>query len=125
MLVDRKMAPPASTSRARTPTTRTKQPRHPSFTSQDRSILETKVLGLFTCSLPLKADIDMTTLMIYKFIRLRFTNEGNPTRERGKPNKRRISDMAIVRFRPYGLTADPFRDFGDIQSEMNRLFDSF
>ena len=34
--------------------------------------------------------------------------------------------MAIVRFRPFGqLAADPFRDFGDVQTEMNRLFDSF
>src|SRR5580765_331807 len=33
--------------------------------------------------------------------------------------------MAIVRFRPYGLTTDPFRDFSDMQSEVNRLFDSF
>src|SRR5262249_22645752 len=32
--------------------------------------------------------------------------------------------MAIVRFRPYGLI-DPFRDFSEIQSEMNRLFDCF
>jgi HSP20 family protein len=33
--------------------------------------------------------------------------------------------MAIVRFRPYSPAADPFRDFSEIQSEMNRLFDSF
>jgi HSP20 family protein len=33
--------------------------------------------------------------------------------------------MAIVRFRPYGLTTDPFRDFSEMQSEVNRLFDSF
>jgi len=33
--------------------------------------------------------------------------------------------MAIVRFRPYGNVLDPFRDFSEIQSEMNRLFDSF
>ncbi len=30
--------------------------------------------------------------------------------------------MAIVRFRQ---AVDPFRDFGDIQTEVNRLFDSF
>ena len=33
--------------------------------------------------------------------------------------------MALVRFRPFGQVVDPFRDLGDIQSEMNRLFDSF
>lgn len=33
--------------------------------------------------------------------------------------------MAIVRFRPLSQAVDPFRDLGDIQSEMNRLFDSF
>jgi HSP20 family protein len=33
--------------------------------------------------------------------------------------------MALVRFRPFGQAVDPFRDLGDIQSEMNRLFDSF
>ena len=33
--------------------------------------------------------------------------------------------MAIVRFRPYGNMLDPFRDFSDIQSEVNKLFDSF
>ncbi len=31
--------------------------------------------------------------------------------------------MALVRFRPFG-SVDPFRDLGDIQSEMNRMFDS-
>src|SRR5215831_13275529 len=31
--------------------------------------------------------------------------------------------MAIVRFRPF--SPDPLRDFSDIQSEMNRLFDGF
>lgn len=30
--------------------------------------------------------------------------------------------MALVRFRQ---AVDPFRDYGDIQAEMNRLFDSF
>jgi HSP20 family protein len=33
--------------------------------------------------------------------------------------------MAIVRFRPFGNAVDPFREFGDVQSEMNRLFDTF
>jgi HSP20 family protein len=33
--------------------------------------------------------------------------------------------MALVRFRPFGQAVDPFRDLGDIQSEMNRLFDGF
>ena len=33
--------------------------------------------------------------------------------------------MAIVRFRPFSQTLDPFRDFGDIQTEVNRLFDNF
>lgn len=33
--------------------------------------------------------------------------------------------MAIVRFRPFGQAVDPFRDFGDVQTEVNRLFDSF
>lgn len=33
--------------------------------------------------------------------------------------------MAIVRFRPFSQAVDPLRDFSDIQSEMNRLFDSF
>ena len=33
--------------------------------------------------------------------------------------------MAIVRFRPYGSIVDPSGGFSEIQSEMNRLFDSF
>jgi HSP20 family protein len=33
--------------------------------------------------------------------------------------------MAIVRFRPFSPAVDPLRDFSEIQSEMNRLFDSF
>jgi HSP20 family protein len=33
--------------------------------------------------------------------------------------------MALVRFRPFGQAVDPFRDLTDIQSEMNRLFDTF
>ncbi len=33
--------------------------------------------------------------------------------------------MAIVRFRPYSSVVDPLRDFSEIQSEVNRLFDSF
>ena len=33
--------------------------------------------------------------------------------------------MAIVRFRPFGNAVDPFREFCDVQSEMNRLFDTF
>jgi HSP20 family protein len=33
--------------------------------------------------------------------------------------------MALVRFRPLGTAVDPFRDVSDIQSEVNRLFDSF
>ena len=33
--------------------------------------------------------------------------------------------MALVRFRPIGTAVDPFRDVSDIQSEVNRLFDSF
>src|SRR5262245_61509241 len=56
--------------------------------------------------------------MIYKFSRLRFSLGAGI-------NQRRISNMAIVRFRPYGNALDPFRDFSDVQSEMNRLFDSF
>jgi HSP20 family protein len=35
------------------------------------------------------------------------------------------SDMALVRFRPFGSALDPFRDLTDIQSEVNRLFDNF
>jgi len=33
--------------------------------------------------------------------------------------------MAIVRFRPFGQLLDPFRDLGEMPSEMNRVFDSF
>jgi HSP20 family protein len=33
--------------------------------------------------------------------------------------------MALARFRPFMQALDPARDLGDIQSEMNRLFDSF
>jgi len=33
--------------------------------------------------------------------------------------------MALVRFRPFGQAVDPFRDLGDIQNEVNRLFDNF
>jgi HSP20 family protein len=33
--------------------------------------------------------------------------------------------MAIVRFRPFGTAVDPFREFGEVQHEMNRLFDNF
>src|SRR5262245_39698963 len=33
--------------------------------------------------------------------------------------------MAIVRFRPFSPAVDPMRDFTDIQTEMNRLFDGF
>ncbi len=33
--------------------------------------------------------------------------------------------MAIVRFRPFSQAVDSFRDFGDMQTEVNRLFDSF
>jgi len=33
--------------------------------------------------------------------------------------------MAIVRFRPFGQSLDPFRDLGEMQTEMNRVFDSF
>jgi HSP20 family protein len=33
--------------------------------------------------------------------------------------------MALVRFRPLGNAVDPFSDVSDIQSEVNRLFDSF
>ena len=33
--------------------------------------------------------------------------------------------MAIVRFRPFSQAVDSFRDFGEIQTEVNRLFDSF
>ncbi len=33
--------------------------------------------------------------------------------------------MTLVRFRPVGSAVDPFRDFSEVQSEMNRLFDSF
>lgn len=33
--------------------------------------------------------------------------------------------MAIVRFRPFSQAVDSFRDFGDMQAEVNRLFDSF
>jgi HSP20 family protein len=33
--------------------------------------------------------------------------------------------MALVRFRPLSSAVDPSRDLTDIQSEVNRLFDSF
>ena len=33
--------------------------------------------------------------------------------------------MALARFRPFTQSLDPTRDVGDIQSEVNRLFDSF
>jgi HSP20 family protein len=33
--------------------------------------------------------------------------------------------MAIVRFRPFGQAVEPFRDFDDVQTEVNRLFDNF
>jgi HSP20 family protein len=35
--------------------------------------------------------------------------------------------MAIVRWRPFGQAErwDPFRELGDVQAEMNRVFDSF
>ena len=36
--------------------------------------------------------------------------------------------MAVERWRPYGTAVerwDPFRNVGDIQGEVNRLFDSF
>ncbi len=33
--------------------------------------------------------------------------------------------MAIARFRLFSSSVDPFRDLNDMQSEMNRLFDSF
>ena len=33
--------------------------------------------------------------------------------------------MAIVRFRPFSQAVDSFRDFGDMQAEVNRLFDDF
>src|SRR5262245_41558287 len=33
--------------------------------------------------------------------------------------------MAIVRFRPFGQAVDSLRDFGDMQAEVNRIFDSF
>src|SRR4029453_217470 len=33
--------------------------------------------------------------------------------------------MAIVRFRPFSQAVDSFRDFGDMQAEVNRLFDNF
>ena len=33
--------------------------------------------------------------------------------------------MAIVRFRPFSQAVDSFRDFGDMQTEVNRLFDNF
>jgi HSP20 family protein len=33
--------------------------------------------------------------------------------------------MAIVRFRPFSQAVDPLRDFSEIQTEMNRLFDGF
>ena len=33
--------------------------------------------------------------------------------------------MAIVRFRPFNPAVDPMRDFSEIQTEMNRLFDGF
>lgn len=33
--------------------------------------------------------------------------------------------MALIRFRPVSQAVDPLRDLGDIQGEMNRLFDSF
>jgi len=33
--------------------------------------------------------------------------------------------MAIVRFRPFSQAVDSFRDFGDMQAEVNRIFDGF
>jgi HSP20 family protein len=33
--------------------------------------------------------------------------------------------MALVRFRPFSETLEPFRDLSDIQHEVNRLFDGF
>lgn len=33
--------------------------------------------------------------------------------------------MALVRFRPFSQSDDPFRDMTDIQGQMNRLFDNF
>ncbi|HET8575963.1 MAG TPA: Hsp20/alpha crystallin family protein [Methylomirabilota bacterium] len=33
--------------------------------------------------------------------------------------------MAIVRFRPFSTSVDPFRDLSDMQSELDRVFDSF
>jgi HSP20 family protein len=33
--------------------------------------------------------------------------------------------MPIVRFRPFSQAVDSFRDFGDMQAEVNRLFDNF
>jgi len=33
--------------------------------------------------------------------------------------------MALVRFRPFSESLEPFRDVSDIQHEVNRLFDSF
>jgi HSP20 family protein len=33
--------------------------------------------------------------------------------------------MAVARFRPFSSNLEPFRDLSDVQSEMNRLFDSF
>ncbi len=33
--------------------------------------------------------------------------------------------MALLRFRPFAQTMDPFRDVGDLQTEMDRVFDGF
>jgi HSP20 family protein len=33
--------------------------------------------------------------------------------------------MALTRFRPFGSAVESFRDLSDVQSEMNRLFDTF
>jgi|SRR5262249_47958058 len=33
--------------------------------------------------------------------------------------------MALVRFRPFSESLEPFRDMSDIQHEVNRLFDTF
>lgn len=33
--------------------------------------------------------------------------------------------MAVERWRPFGVSVEPFRNLNDIQGEMNRLFDRF
>src|SRR5262245_33027266 len=60
--------------------------------------------------------LDKYTLITYKFNRL----ISGPAKVHSGGEV-----MALVRFRPFAQAVDPFRDMGDIQTEMNRLFDGF